>query len=278
MTFRIKSYLPMILLLTFAIVLTACGTSASKNTDALRTNDSPAEQEQVELLVSAAASLQDALQEIQTMYEAHHEQIKLTFNYGGSGALQQQIEQGAPADLFISAASKHIQALVDKQLIDEQQQRDLLANELVVVVPADSKLPLHTIEDLRSAALDKLAVGIPETVPAGAYAKQALMKHQLWEPLASKIVQAKDVRQVLQYAETGNVGAGFVYKTDALTSDKVKIAFAIDPADHDAIIYPIGIVKATKHMKETEELYDFLQSPEVMDVFAKYGFSAPPAL
>ena len=259
------------------IGLVACSSNTSKNSDTVDSNSPETEQEQVELLVSAAASLKDALQELETKYESSHAGIKLNFNYGGSGALQQQIEQGAPTDLFISAAAKNMQGLVDKQLIDAEQQHNLLANELVVVVSADSKLPLLTLEDLRSSSLDKIAVGIPESVPAGAYAKQTLSKHELWEQLVSKMVQAKDVRQVLQYTETGNVGAGFVYKTDAMTSDQVKIGFTVDAADHDAIIYLIGIVKTTKHMKETEELYQFLQSTEAMDVFMKYGFSAPPA-
>lgn len=271
MNLQLRSYIVIVLLLALTIGLTACNDTSE------RTSSDTSHPKQVELLVSAAASLNDALQELQTVYESQHPEIKLNINYGGSGALQQQIEQGAPVDLFISAAAKNMQELVDKQLVEAEQQQNLLANELVVVTPLDSELSINTMEDLRSASFDKIAVGIAETVPAGAYAKQALTKHQLWEPLASKIVQAKDVRQVLQYVETGNVEAGFVYKSDALTSDKVKIAFTIDATEHEHIIYPIGIVKATKHIKETEELYQFLQSSEAIHIFMRYGFSSPHA-
>lgn len=181
------------------------------------------------MTVSAAASLTDALKEIQKAYETKNTNIKLNFNFGASGALQQQIEQGAPADLFLSAAPKNMQALVDKQLIDTNKQKNLLNNELVVVTPADGKTEVKSIADLAKAEVKHVAIGIPESVPAGNYAKEALTNAKLWDTLQSKTVQGKDVRQVLQYVETGNAEAGFVYKTDALTSKQVTIAFAVDP-------------------------------------------------
>ncbi|GMK44312.1 molybdate ABC transporter substrate-binding protein [Paenibacillus glycanilyticus] len=232
-------------------------------------------QRKVELTISAAASLTDALNDIQKMYEEKNPNVKLNFNFGASGALQQQIEQGAPADLFLSAAAKNLKALVDKQLIDTDKQTNLLSNELVVVVPADGGIALATENDLTKAEVKHVAVGIPESVPAGNYAKESLTNAKLWDSLQAKSVQGKDVRQVLQYVETGNADAGFVYKTDALTSDKVKIAFNVDPATYTAIQYPIGIVKATKHSKEAEDFYAYLQSQEALDVFVKYGFSVP---
>lgn len=231
--------------------------------------------ETVELTVSAAASLTDALKEIQKAYESKNQNIKLNFNFGASGALQQQIEQGAPADLFLSAATKNLKALVDKQLIDTNKQKNLLTNELVVVIPADGKTMIGNVTDLTKAEVKHVAIGIPESVPAGSYAKEALTNVKLWEGLQSKTVQGKDVRQVLQYVETGNTEAGFVYKTDALTSQKVKIAFSVDPKTYAPIEYPVGIVKATKHSKEAGDFYAYLQSKEAMDVFGKFGFSAP---
>lgn len=229
----------------------------------------------VELTVSAAASLTDALNEIGKTYEAAHANVKLAFNYGASGTLQQQIEQGAPADLFLSAAGKNMKALVDKQLIDAGKQRNLLSNELVVVVPANSKLALFGIADLAKPEVKVLSVGIPESVPAGQYARDALTNARLWDALQGKTVQGKDVKQVLQTVETGNADAGFVYKSDALTSAKAKIAFAVAPGTYGAIEYPVGIVKATKHAKEAEELYVYLQSKEALDIFVKYGFVVP---
>ncbi|WP_240041118.1 molybdate ABC transporter substrate-binding protein [Paenibacillus ginsengarvi] len=229
----------------------------------------------IELTVSAAASLTDALNEIQKVYGAKQPAVKLNFNYGASGSLQQQIEQGAPADLFLSAAPKNMNALVEKQLVDTNKQRTVLGNELVVVVPADGNLPLAGLNDLTKAEVKRVAVGIPESVPAGSYAKESLLAAKLWDTLQTKTVQGKDVRQVLQYVETGNADAGFVYRTDALTSKKVKIAFAVDAKSYSPIEYPFGVVKATKHPKEAEALYTYLHSKEALDVFAKYGFSQP---
>ncbi|GGA02347.1 molybdate ABC transporter substrate-binding protein [Paenibacillus marchantiophytorum] len=236
---------------------------------------SPVPTEKVELTISAAASLTDAFKEIQANYEGKNKQIKLNFNFGASGALQQQIEQGAPADLFFSAATKNMKALVDKQLIDTTQQKNLLINELVVVVPADGKAAVQKADDLTNDAIKHLAVGEPQTVPAGSYAKEALTNAKLWDTLQPKIVQGKDVRQVLTYVESGNAEAGFVYKTDALTSKSVKVAFSVDPKSYTPIEYPAGIVKATKHSKETADFYAYLQTKEAQDVFVKFGFSIP---
>ncbi|WP_080835687.1 molybdate ABC transporter substrate-binding protein [Cohnella massiliensis] len=229
----------------------------------------------VELTVSAAASVTDAMQEIQRLYEAEHGNIRLNLNFGASGALQQQIEQGAQADIFLSASPKNMNALVDQQLIDEREQRTLLINELVVVVPADGSAEIGTIGDLTKDIVKTVAVGIPESVPAGGYAKEALEHAGLWDALSSKTVQGKDVRQVLQYVETGNADAGFVYRTDALTSEQAEVAFPVDPYAYAPVEYPVGIVKATEHHAEAEDFLDFLHSQEALDVFVKYGFSVP---
>ncbi|WP_391575129.1 molybdate ABC transporter substrate-binding protein [Cohnella sp.] len=258
----------MVLLLAVAvsILVAACGSNSQSS--------SP---KQTELTVSAAASLTDALNEIQPLFEKAHPDIKLVFNFGASGTLQQQIEQGAPSDLFLSAAVKNMTALTDKQLIDEAHQTNLLNNELVVVASTDGKAGITGIADLAKEEIKKVAIGIPESVPAGKYAQEALTNAQLWDALQPKLVQAKDVRQVLQYVETGNAEAGFVYKTDALTSDKVGIAFAVDPQTYSPVVYPIGIVKATKNAEQAGVLYDYLQSQAALDIFIKYGFSVPAA-
>jgi molybdate transport system substrate-binding protein len=227
-----------------------------------------------EVIVSAAASLTDALKEIEAVYEKQQHKVDLQFNFGASGALQQQIEQGAQVDLFVSAAEKNMKALVEKGMITESDRTNLLGNEMVVIVPQDSTAAIVSESDLQLPELKKIAIGIPESVPAGNYAKEALTAGQLWEPLQNKLVQAKDVRQVLNYVETGNADAGIVYKTDALSSSKVKIALAVNPAHYSPIVYPIGIVSETKHKQETEAFYEYLQSPEALDIFKKYGFSA----
>ena len=277
-----KNSVVTMVLVSFLLLLAACGANSSHASESSSPASSPTAPaadslKQVELTVSAAASLTDALKEIQPTFEAANPDIKLSLNFGASGALQQQIEQGAPVDLFLSSAKKNMAALVDKQLIDEAHQANLLTNELVVVVPQDSKANIAGIADLTREELNKIAIGIPESVPAGNYAKEALTNARLWDALQPKLVQAKDVRQVLQYVETGNADAGFVYRTDAMTSDKSSIAFAVDPAIYTPVEYPIGIVKKTKRTAEAEALYSYLQSQAATDVFVKYGFSASAA-
>ncbi|KPV59375.1 molybdenum ABC transporter substrate-binding protein [Paenibacillus sp. A3] len=268
----------MLLALSLAIGLAGCGEAKPTPADAPKAGQEKSQAapaEKVELTISAAASLTDALKEIQNAYESKNTSIKLNFNFGASGALQQQIEQGAPADVFLSAAAKNMKALVDKQLVDAAQQKNLLVNELVVVVPEGGKAQVGTVDDLAKPEVKHVAIGEPESVPAGGYAKEALTNAKQWDALQPKLVMAKDVRQVLTYVESGNAEAGFVYKTDALTSKKVKIAFNVDPKTYKPVEYPAGIVKATKHAKEAEAFYTYLQSKEAADVFAKYGFTIP---
>ncbi|WP_458462675.1 molybdate ABC transporter substrate-binding protein [Paenibacillus sp.] len=276
--------------LGLALLLAGCGAStdtADTSTGAKQTTSTRAAsgesssagntdpQETVDLTISAAASLTDAMKEIETNYELAHPYIELNFNFGASGALQQQIEQGAPADIFVSAATKNMNALVDENLIASGDQKNLLQNSLVAIVPADGSNTVTSETDLTSDSIKTVAIGIPESVPAGTYAKEALTNAKLWDELESKLVQGKDVRQVLQYVETGNADAGFVYKTDALTSDQVKIAFEVDKNSYTPANYPIGIIEGTKHRTEAEQFYAYLQTPEVLGIFAKYGFSIP---
>lgn len=254
------------ILFTLLLVISAGCTSANKQEKTI------AKEEKVELTVSAAASLQDALKEIQTQYEKKVSNIKISFNFDGSGKLQQQIEQGAPVDLFFSAAEDKFQTLVTKGLIDQKEGKNLLGNELVLVVPKDSNL--KDFQSLKDEQVTKIALGTPESVPAGKYAKETLTHLNLWNDLQSKVIYTKDVRQVLTYVETGNVNAGIVYKTDALISKKVKIANTAQTNSHEPIRYPLGIVKATKHKKEVTAFYEYLQSKDAMAIFKKYGFTA----
>ncbi|MGU3472091.1 molybdate ABC transporter substrate-binding protein [Paenibacillus sp. D51F] len=229
----------------------------------------------VELTVSAAASLTGALDEIKTAFEAAHPSISLHFNLGASGTLQKQIEQGAPADLFLSASSKNMKALVDQNFVAAEDSRDLLGNSLVVIVPKEASPNISSLDALAGQAFSKIAIGIPESVPAGQYAQEALAKAGQWDALKDKLVQAKDVKAVLQAVETGNADAGFVYRTDALSSAKAAVAYEVDPASYPSIRYPAAIVKATKHRPEAERFYTYLQSEDAMAVFKNYGFTDP---
>jgi molybdate transport system substrate-binding protein len=263
-----KSYLSFLSVMMFLIIITGCSTTDQSKKPAEEKQTAP--KEKVELTISAAASLQDALTEITANFNHEHSNIKINYNYGASGALQQQISQGAPVDLFFSAAEDKFQQLVSENLIDKKNGMNLVGNELVLVVPKDSAKGIKTFEDLPKA--DKISIGTPESVPAGKYGKEVLGNLNIWSTVEGKIVYAKDVRQVLTYVETGNVDAGMVYKTDALTSKKVAIAATASEKTHTPIIYPVGVITASSHQKEAMLFYDYLQTKAAMDVFEKYGF------
>ncbi|NGQ93935.1 molybdate ABC transporter substrate-binding protein [Brevibacillus sp. SYP-B805] len=256
-----------------ALLLSAVGCSSSNNQQAAP-QQAPAQQASspVELYVLAAASLTDVMKELTPLYESTHPDQKLVISYGSSGTLQQQIEQGAPADLFISAATKQMKELVEKGLIDAKNTADLVTNRLVLIIPKDSQAQVHAFADLQKPAIEKIAIGQPESVPAGTYAKQSLTNLGIWDALQPKFIFTKDVRQVLTYVETGNVDAGIVYQTDAASSDNVKIAAVADEKTHSPIVYPIGITTNSKHAKEAQTLYSWLQEPEAKAIFTKYGF------
>jgi molybdate transport system substrate-binding protein len=226
----------------------------------------------VELNVSAAVSLKDALLDIQKTYLQKQPNIKINFNLGSSGALQTQIEQGAPADIFISAAVKQMDALEKKDLLMKGTRKNLLENQLALIVPKDSTLNLKDFKDLTRDEVKKIGIGAPESVPAGQYAQEVFKYLNIWDKLQGKTVFGTDVRAVLTYVETGNVDAGIVYRTDALISDKIKIVAAAPVGSHEPIVYPAAILKNTAQPKATADFLAFLSGPEGKTVFEKYGF------
>lgn len=248
-----------ILMLVVCIPIAGCGQ---------KTSLPPAE-----ITISAAVSLKDALLEIQKNYQVKHPTVKINYNLGASGALQKQIEEGAPVDIFISAATKQMNDLEKKNLIKKETRRNIVENQLVLIAPKDSSLPLSSFQDLTKETIHKFAMGAPESVPAGQYTQQVLKKLTISNEVMIKAVLAKDVRTVLTYVETGNVEAGTVYKTDALVSTKVKIV-ATAPADsHEAIVYPMAILTASKQSAAAQDFTAYLAGSEAGAVFEKYGFT-----
>ena len=226
-----------------------------------------------ELTVSAAISLKDALDEVKQLYTADHPGVSIATNYGASGTLQIQIEQGAPVDIFFSAAPKQMDALESKGLLLEGSRKDLLRNEVVLIVPKDSTLGIASFEDLTHANVKQVSFGQPDVVPAGQYAKEVLTHLGIYDAVNSKAVLAKDVRQVLTYVETGNVDAGIVYSTDALSSPKVKVVAQAPANSHSPVIYPVAVIKASKNAAAARAFEDFLSSPKARAVFQKYRFT-----
>lgn len=256
-----------------AAVLTGCTGTNKDNQSASQSGESGKNQsaQVTEITVSAAASLKDALGEIQKLYAAKKPEVKVTISFGSSGELQQQIEQGSPVDLFFSAGKKQMDNLEKENLIIRESRSDILSNDMVLIVGKDNNT-VKSFRDLSKPSVKNIGIGTPESVPAGKYAKETLTSMKLWDTLKPKLVPAKDVRQVLAYVETGNAEAGLVYGSDALISDKVKIA-AVAPADsHKPIVYPAAIVAATKNRAAAEDFLNFLHSKEATGVFLKYGF------
>lgn len=250
--------------------LVVSGCSSNEQAKKSATQKQEVSQKNVELTISAAASLQDALNDIKANFEKAHPNVKINYNFGASGALQQQISQGAPVDLFFSAAEDKFNTLVQEGLIDKNQGKDVVGNELVLVVPKDSNKGIQSFDELTKA--DKISIGTPEAVPAGQYGKETLENLNVWKAIEGKVVYGKDVRQVLSYVETNNVDAGIVYKTDALTSKMVNIVATAAENTHDPIIYPLGVIKNSKQPKEAKEFYEYLQNDESMKILEQYGF------
>ncbi len=229
----------------------------------------------VDLAVFAAASLSDALREIAGPYETASGD-KLHFNLGASSTLARQIKEGAPADVFFSADEAKMDDLAKAGLISPDTRRTLLSNTLVIVVNVDGGPAIAAPSDLAKPTLGRIALAEPQTVPAGIYAKEYLEKAGLWEKVIHKIVPTENVRACLAAVESGNVDAGIVYKTDALISKKVKIAYEISVAEGPKISYPLAVMKESKNAEAARKLAAYLASPAARTVFAKYGFLPAP--
>jgi molybdate transport system substrate-binding protein len=226
-----------------------------------------------DLTVSAAISLKDALDEAKQIYTTENPNVTIAVNYGASGSLQLQIEQGAPVDVFLSAAPKQMDALATKGLLLEGTRKDLLRNEVVLIVPKDSSLAISSFQDLTRADVKQVALGEPVTVPAGQYAKEVLTSLGIYDAVNSKAILGKDVRQVLTYVETGNVDAGIVYATDAMSSTKVKVVATAPAKSHAPVIYPAAVIKASKNPAAARAFLDFLAGPRGQAIFQKHGFA-----
>ncbi len=226
------------------------------------------------ITVSAAISLKEALAQLGPMYEKRVPGAKIVFNYGGSGTLAHQIEQGAPADLFFSAAEQQMSELKSQGLLAGEA-RNIVANSLVLITPRD-ETSITTLENLTAPAVKKIALGETKTVPAGMYAQQSLQHLGYWSVVEPKIVYAKDVRAVLTYVETGNADAGFVYETDALTSQKVRLVTKVPDDSHDPILYPAAVLKNSKNPELARAFLDFLAGSDARLVFQGFGFMPPP--
>ena len=273
-----------ILAMSMLVLLMVCGKSqesqvANKNeqekTEEVKTEtEKTTEEEKVsegEINISAAASLQDALEEITSTYE-EEKGVKFNLNFGGSGALQTQIEEGAKADIFISAAQKQMKALVEGGLIEEENVSDLLINDVVLIVQKDDENKVTKIEDLANEEVTLVALGEPESVPVGQYSQEILDYYEIADLVNEKATYGSDVRQVLNWVASGEVDAGFVYRTDAMIEEGVEIIEAAPEGSHKPVIYPAAILKDAENKELANDFLEYLKSDEALEVFENYGF------
>ena len=225
-----------------------------------------------ELIIFGAMSLTDALTEISHRF-GEGRNIKVYCNFAGSSTLQRQIEKGAPADVFISASPKQIDALQRKGLIDDETRRAILNNRLVLVAPVNSMLSMTDVGLLTQDSIRRIAIGEPNSVPAGIYGKEALTHLGIWETVQSKLIPSADVRSTLAYVESGEVDVGVVYQTDAAMSQKVRIIYQFPDSIHTPIVYPAAVLRDTEHKVLAQTFLEYLQTAEVAAIFEKYGFS-----
>ena len=228
-----------------------------------------------DLNVLAAASLSEALKEIAKTYEPASGD-KLVLNLAASSTLARQIKEGAPADVFFSADEAKMDDLAQAGLLATGSRLSLLSNTLVIVVGTEGGAVITTPADLTKPTVGRIALAEPQTVPAGIYAKEYLQKTELWKKIIDKIVPTENVRACLAAVESGNVDAGIVYKTDALISKKVKVAYEVAIAEGPKISYPLAVLKDSKHAEAARRFATYLASAEARAVFAKYGFLPAP--
>jgi len=225
------------------------------------------------LTVSAAISLKESFTRIGGAFEAQSGQ-KVEFNFGATGHLLAQIREGAPVDAFVSASDEQMDQAEKQGLVDATTRAVIAGNEMVLVVPRDSKLELRTFDELASAAVKKLAVGQPKIVPAGEYAMQVLHHLKLDPVVADRIVYGSSVRQVLDYVARGEIDAGIVYATDAQEAGaEVKLLVRSESSWHDPIHYVGAVVKSSKHAEQTKRFIDFVRSDSAQKILATAGFT-----
>ncbi|MBM2836165.1 MAG: Molybdenum transporter, periplasmic molybdate-binding protein [candidate division NC10 bacterium] len=228
---------------------------------------------QSELLVSGAISLRESLQQIGALFERGHPQAKVVFNFGASGVLQQQIERGAPVDVFVSAAPKQMDNLQAKGLILDDTRRTLTANQVVLIKPSNFRFDLASFKDLMRSEVKRIAIGNPRTVPAGEYAREVLTSLKLWDALEPKLILTENVRQALVYVIRGEVEAGLVYATDAQGAGReVQVVAHAPQGSHRPVIYPIAVVTASKVPALARAFVDLALSDEGQEVLRAHGF------
>lgn len=257
--------------LVMGLTLSMIGCSTTEKSPENKVDETPSEQA-IELNISAAASLKEAMAKLEEEYKKENKNIELIVNFGASGSLQQQIEQGAPCDVFISAGKKQMDSLDEGELLLENTYKDLVKNDLVLIGGKDSNI--SSIEELTSDKITHIAVGEASSVPAGKYADEVLTNLNIKDKVSDKLVFAKDVKEVLAWTQSGNAEVGFVYYSDAINSDSIKIIEATSEDSHSPITYPVAVIKDSKQIEEAKKFEDFLLGNTAQEILKEFGYKS----
>ena len=226
-----------------------------------------------EILVLAAASLTDVLNELAASYK-ENTGVTVTFSFASSGALQTQIESGSPADIFFSAAQRQMNALEEQALIDVDTRKNLVENKVVLITPANSTLNIKSFNDMANNNVQKIGLGEPKSVPVGQYSEEILSNLSILDIVKPKAVYGSDVRNVLSGAETGEIDCGIVYETDAKIANNINIVAQAPEGSHRRVIYPIAVINSSQNKEEAQKFIDYISTDSSIEVFNKYGFSS----
>lgn len=254
---KIKKIFALLLISILSLmVITACGEETSK----------------IELNISAASSLREALPEIMEAYTSENPNVTFVGTYDSSGNLQTQIEAGAPCDIFISAANKQMTALDEGGYILNESMVKLLTGKLVLIVPMNSSLNLENFEDVADEKVKLVAIGDVASTPVGQYTQTVLTNLGVWDKISLKTNYGTNVANVLAWVESGDVDCGFVYESDATTSDKINVICEAPSNAAEPIVYPAALIKNSENTEEAQTFLDYLNSDTAKNIFEKYGF------
>jgi molybdate transport system substrate-binding protein len=227
-----------------------------------------------DVIVLAAASLTNAFEVLAEQFQASHPNTKILMSFGASDVVAQQIINGAPADVFASADEKAMGKAVAANVVDASTQANFARNEVVLIVPADSKLAIGSVQDLTRANVTRVTLGNPASVPVGRYTKAALESMRVWESLRPKAIEAQNVRQALDYVARDEVDAGFVFSTDAaVMPTKVRVVQHLTSSI--PVLYPIALTRRENRQPEARSFVDFVLSPQGQATLARFGFKQP---
>lgn len=259
------------LLLIVSLIFSTAGCGTNEN-PALAPEEKSSQEAETTILVAAAASLKNCMdEELIPLFQEQNPTVKVNATYDSSGKLQAQIEEGAEVDVFVSAAMKQMKSLNEKGMIQENSIVELLENKIVLIVPKGSDKGMNTFEDILKA--ETIAIGDPESVPAGQYAKETFENLNIWEQVSAKSSMGTNVTEVLNWVAEGSADAGVVYSTDATSNENVEVKAEAPEGSVSKVIYPVGVVKDSKNQDAAKLFTDFLQGDEALKIFEAYGFT-----